>query len=38
MAFQSDDETAFWSDSLYDFYPQLEKDKAQRMSFLERKD
>ncbi|WP_167954858.1 hypothetical protein [Anaerosporobacter faecicola] len=37
MAFQSDDETAFWSDSLYYFYPQLDKHKAQKMGYLDRR-
>lgn len=37
MAFQSDNETAFWSDSLYYFYPQLDKEYAQKIGYTERK-
>jgi hypothetical protein len=37
MAFQSDNETAFWSNSLYYFYPQLDKDHAQIIGYIERK-
>lgn len=37
MDFQTDDVTAFWSDSLYNFYPQLDKDHAQKIGYSERK-
>lgn len=37
MAFQSDDESPFWSESLYRFYPQLDKEYAGKLEFAERK-
>lgn len=37
LHFQGEDETAFWSDSLYRFYPQLDKAYAAQLSFDERK-
>lgn len=36
MAFQTEDETAFWSEPLYHFYPQLDKAYADSLSFSER--
>ena len=37
MAFQSEDESAFWSEPLYHFYPQLDKVYAVSLPFPERK-
>ena len=37
MGFQGEGETAFWSDSLYHFFPQLDKAYAGSLSFDERK-
>lgn len=37
MAFQKDNEKDFWADMLYYFYPQLNKDYAQKLNFTERK-
>lgn len=37
MEFQSEDETAFWSDSLYHFFPQLDKAYAASLPFDEKK-
>ena len=37
MAFQSEDESAFWSEPLYHFYPQLDKAYAASLPFAERK-
>lgn len=37
MAFQTEDESAFWSEPLYYFYPQLDKAYAQSLPFTERK-
>ena len=37
LHFQREEETAFWSDSLYRFYPQLDKVYAAQLSFDERK-
>ena len=37
MAFQTEDESAFWSEPLYHFYPQLDKAYATSLSFSERK-
>lgn len=36
MYFQKDDETAYWSDALYYFFPQLNAEKARSLSFEER--
>lgn len=38
MAFQTEDESAFWSETLYHFYPQLDKVYATRLPFPERKE
>lgn len=37
MLFQTEDESAFWTEPLYHFYPQLDKDYAASLSFPERK-
>lgn len=37
MDFQSEDESMFWSEPLYHFYPQLDKAYATGLSFLERR-
>ena len=37
MVFQSDEQTAFWSEPLYYFYPALDKTFAQSLAFAERK-
>lgn len=37
MAFQTDDQTAFWSEPLYRFYPQLDRTYAGKLPFSERK-
>lgn len=37
MEFQSEDETAFWSDSLYHFFPQLDRAHAAALPFAEKK-
>lgn len=37
LMFQTDDETAFWSDSLYYFYSQLDREKAKGLAFADRK-
>lgn len=36
MEFQSESESAFWSEPLYYFYPQIDKARSQSMSFPER--
>lgn len=36
MAFQTEGETAFWSEPLYHFYPQLDKRYAESLPFSER--
>lgn len=38
MAFQTDEKSAFWSEPLYQFYPQLDKAYAASLSFPERKE
>ena len=38
MAFQTEDESAFWSEPLYHFYPQLDKAYATSLLFSERKE
>lgn len=38
MAFQFEDESAFWSEPLYHFYPQLDRAYATRLPFSERKE
>ncbi|MDE6281014.1 MAG: hypothetical protein K2M15_04370, partial [Oscillospiraceae bacterium] len=38
MAFQEEGQTAFWSEPLYHFYPQLDKAYADRLPFPQRKD
>lgn len=38
MEFQTEGESAFWSEPLYHFYPQIDKAYAARLSFSERKD
>lgn len=38
MAFQTDDETSFWTEPLYCFYPQLDRAYAEKLSFLKRKE
>lgn len=38
MAFQTEDESAFWSEPLYHFYPQLDKTYAASLPFPERKE
>lgn len=37
LAFQSEEEAAFWSEPLYHFYPQLDRSHAAGLSFPERK-
>ncbi|MEY8515763.1 hypothetical protein AALC25_02305 [Lachnospiraceae bacterium 29-84] len=37
MGFQTEDESAFWSEPLYHFYPQLDKAYATSLPFSERK-
>ncbi len=37
MEFQGENETVFWSDSLYHFFPQLDKAHAATLSFNEKK-
>lgn len=37
MKFQTEDESAFWSEPLYHFYPQLDKAYAMSLPFSERK-
>lgn len=37
MAFQREEESSFWSEPLYYFYPQLDKSYAASLSFSERK-
>ena len=37
IAFQTEDESAFWSEPLYHFYPQLDKVYATSLPFPERK-
>lgn len=37
MAFQNEDESAFWSEPLYHFYPQLDKAHAISLPFSERR-
>lgn len=37
MEFQGEDESTFWSEPLYHFYPQLDKDYAVRLPFPERR-
>lgn len=37
LMFQSDNITEFWSDSLYSFYPQIDKKKAKQLNFEDRK-
>ena len=38
MEFQTEEESAFWSEPLYHFYPQLDKTYASSLSFPERKE
>lgn len=38
MAFQTEEESAFWSEPLYHFYPQLDKAYAASLSFNQRKE
>lgn len=38
MEFQTEDETGFWAEPLYHFYPQLDKTSAMSMPFPERKE
>ena len=38
MEFQTEEESAFWSEPLYHFYPQLDKTYATSLSFPERKE
>ena len=38
MAFQTEDESAFWSEPLYHFYPQLDKTYATSLPFHARKE
>lgn len=38
MGFQTEEESAFWSEPLYHFYPQLDKAYAQSLSIAARKD
>lgn len=38
LAFQTEDESAFWSEPLYHFYPQLDKAYATSLPFPERKE
>ena len=37
LAFQAENESTFWSDPLYDFYPQLDRNHAKSLPFPERK-
>ena len=37
LEFQSEEETAFWSDSLYHFFPQLDRVRAAALPFAEKK-
>ena len=37
MDFQTEEESAFWSEPLYHFYPQLDKAYATSLPFAERK-
>ena len=37
VGFQGEEETAFWSDPLYHFFPQLDRDYMYTLSFGERK-
>ena len=37
MEFQGEDESTFWSEPLYHFYPQLDKDYAVSLPFPERR-
>ncbi|MBD5530858.1 MAG: hypothetical protein HDQ98_01465 [Lachnospiraceae bacterium] len=37
MEFQGEEETAFWSDSLYHFFPQLDRAHTTTLSFAEKK-
>lgn len=37
MLFQTEDESKFWSEPLYHFYPQLDKSYADNLPFAERK-
>lgn len=37
LEFQTDAETAFWSDPLFHFYPQLDRAYAKNLSFADRK-
>ena len=37
MNFQTEEETDFWTEPLYHFYPMLNKEYAQSLSFVERK-
>lgn len=37
MEFQTEDEASYWSKPLYYFYPQLDKNYAESLSFTERK-
>lgn len=37
MAFQTEEESAFWSEPLYHFYPQLDKAHAASLTFTERR-
>jgi len=37
MLFQTDEETAFWSEPLFHFYPQLDREKAGALSFQDKK-
>ena len=37
MAFQSESESNFWTEPLYHFYPQLERDRAATLPFVKRK-
>lgn len=38
LDFQTETESAFWSEPLYHFYPQLDKTYAESLPFFERKD
>ena len=38
MEFQTEEESAFWSEPLFHFYPQLDRDYATRLPFPERKE
>lgn len=37
LEFQGDGEAAFWSDSLFYFYPELDKSRLQKMNSMEKK-